>query len=99
MFMPSHTKKRCGVWDTVASVPTTFLLLFSSPEKRRYPTQPRTSVPTINGGSPQVSPTGWHKETIAKYGKMRTEIILRTHFCFSYLVSLRNEKAFRWNRE
>ena len=30
------TLKRCGVWDTVASVPTTFLLLFSSPEKRSY---------------------------------------------------------------
>ena len=33
--------------NTVASVPATFLLLFSSPEKRRYLTQPRTSVPTV----------------------------------------------------
>ena len=33
--------------DTVASVPATFLLLFSSPEKRRYLTQPRTPVPTV----------------------------------------------------
>ena len=31
----AHTKKRCGVRDTVASVPATFLILFSSPEKRR----------------------------------------------------------------
>ena len=36
LFSPAP-KERCGVWDTVASVPTTFLLLFSSPEKRRYP--------------------------------------------------------------
>ena len=36
-FVSSLTKKRCGVRDTVASVPATFLLLFSSPEKRRYP--------------------------------------------------------------
>ena len=33
--------------DTVASVPTTFLLLFSSTEKRRYSTQSGTPVPTI----------------------------------------------------
>ena len=33
----TYPKKRCGVRDTVASVPATFLLLFSSPEKRRYP--------------------------------------------------------------
>ena len=33
-------KKRCGVRDTVASVPATFLLLFSSPEKRRYQNNP-----------------------------------------------------------
>ena len=38
-FVFSHTKKRCGVWDTVASVPTTFLLLFSSPEKKKIPKQ------------------------------------------------------------
>ena len=43
----SHiSKERCGVRDTAASVPATFLLLFSSPEKRRYFTQPRTKVPT-----------------------------------------------------
>ena len=46
-FVSSHTKKRCGVWDTVASVPTTFLLLFSSPEKRRYSTQSGTPVTTV----------------------------------------------------
>ena len=46
-FVSSHTKKRCVVWDTVASVPTTFLLLFSSPEKRRYLTQSGTSVLTV----------------------------------------------------
>ena len=44
----SHiSKERCGVRDTAASVPATFLLLFSSPEKRRYSTQPRTPVPTV----------------------------------------------------
>ena len=39
----AHLKKRCGVWDTIASVPATFLLLFSSPEKRSYFTQPQVS--------------------------------------------------------
>ena len=41
------TLKRCGAWDTIASVPTTFLLLFSSPEKRSYYTQPKDTCPDI----------------------------------------------------
>ena len=41
-------KKRCGVRDTAAVVvPATFLILFSSPEKRRYFIQPRTKDPII----------------------------------------------------
>ena len=37
VFSIYSKKRRCGVRDTAASVPATFLLLFSSPEKRRYP--------------------------------------------------------------
>ena len=51
----SHSKKRCGAWDTAASVPTTFLLLFSSPEKRRYPTQSTDGCPYIKKSIARLS--------------------------------------------
>ena len=35
-YNPFRLLKRCGVWDTVASVPAAFLLLFSPPEKSRF---------------------------------------------------------------